>query len=73
MITQIFENSQKLVFGRTLVAHIGMKGWVGRVGPVPGLLSDLRVLHITASIFGLPCCGTICAKQRFLQKYNSIF
>ncbi len=43
-ITQSFENSQKLVFGRTLVAHIGMKGWVGRVGPVPALLSDLRSL-----------------------------
>ncbi len=44
MITQSFEIIQKSVFGRTLKAHMGMKGWFARVGPARVLLSDLRAL-----------------------------
>ncbi len=73
MITQSFENSQKSVFGRTLEAHMGTKGWFARGDPVRDLLTDLRALqnrrHFWATIF-----RAICAKYYFLQtKYNSIF
>jgi hypothetical protein len=72
MITQSFENSQKSVFGRTLEAHMGMKGWFTRKEPVLDLL--LWGLFRTAVTFGSIMFRAICAKHRFLQtKYNSIF
>ncbi len=44
MITQSFENSQKSVFGHTLVLDFGMKEWFARVGQRGARLSDLRAL-----------------------------
>jgi hypothetical protein len=42
MIPQSFENSQKSVFGHTLVLDFGMKAWFARVAPARDLISDLR-------------------------------
>jgi hypothetical protein len=44
-ITPSSENSIKTVFGRTLEAHMSMKGCFARVGPTRDLLSDLRALQ----------------------------
>jgi hypothetical protein len=44
MITQHFENSQKSVFGRTLVLVLGMKDSKSRLIPTCSKLSDLRAL-----------------------------
>ncbi len=45
MITQSFENYQKLVSGRTLEAHMYMKEWFARGETLRDLLSDLRALQ----------------------------
>jgi hypothetical protein len=55
MIAQSSKNSQKSVFGRTLKAHMGMKGWFATVAPARDLLSDLRAVqnrrHFESTMF----------------------
>jgi hypothetical protein len=66
MITQSFENSQKPVFGRTLVLVLGMKDSKNCIISMSSKLSDLRALQ-NHRYFGSTRFRAICAKHSFLQ------